>query len=100
MYNKIALDTKIGQIAFFATEVASELRQIPNAGQLVVMEFSFDGEWKRRTFDVNVEVATVTTITVFKTLFSAHVAFARSAIFFFVAIIFIYAEENKMMIWV
>ena len=46
---------------------------------------------------MNVEVTIVTTITVFKTLFSADVAFA---IFFFVAIIFIYAEENKMMIWV
>ena len=64
------------------------------------MEFSFDGEWKRRTSYVNVEVATVTTITVFKTLFSTDVAFAKSAIFFFVAIIFIYVEENKRMIWV
>ena len=45
MYNEIALDTKIGQIAFFATEVASELQQIPNAGQLVVMDFSLDGGW-------------------------------------------------------
>ncbi|KAM4119285.1 hypothetical protein ACJW30_03G048000 [Castanea mollissima] len=100
MYNEIALDTKVGQIAFFATEVASELRQIPNAGQLVVMEFSFNGEWKRRTSDVNVEVAPVTTIIVFKTLFSTDVALAKSTIFFFVAIIFIYAEENKRMIWV
>ena len=44
LYNKIALDTKIGQIAFFATKVASELHQLPNAGQLVVMDFSLDGE--------------------------------------------------------
>ena len=45
MYNEIAFDTKIGQIAFFATEVASELQLLPNAaGQLVVMDFSLDGE--------------------------------------------------------
>ena len=45
MYSEIALETKIGQIAFFATEVASELQQPPNAaGQLVVMDFSLDGE--------------------------------------------------------
>lgn len=45
MYSEIALGTTIGQIAFFATEVASELHQLPNAaGQLVVMDFSLDGE--------------------------------------------------------
>ena len=44
MYTEIALGTKVGQIAFFATKVASELQQLPNAGQLVVMDFSLDGE--------------------------------------------------------
>ena len=36
---------------------------------------------------MNVEVATVTTIIVFKTLFSADVAFAKSVIFFIVVCI-------------
>ena len=101
MYTEIALGTKVGQIAFFATKVASELQQLPNAGQLVVMDFSLDGERKRRTVDVNVEVATITTITVFPTLFSADVAFAKFVIFFSVVItICIWVEENKRMIWV
>ena len=50
---------------------------------------------------MNVEVATVTTITVFITLFSADVAFAEFVIFFSVVnIICFYVEENKRMIWV
>ena len=50
---------------------------------------------------MNVEVATVTTIAVFKTLFSADVAFAKFVKFFYVVVtICFYVEENKRMIWV
>ena len=44
MYTEITLGIKVGQIAFFAIEVASELQQLPNSGQLMVMDFSLDGE--------------------------------------------------------
>ena len=67
---------------------------------MVVVDFKFHGGWYRSTFDVNVEVAMGTTVTVLLRInFFADFAFAVFVRKFFV-LISPWAKENKRMFWV
>ena len=80
--------------AFFAANVASERKRLPNGNQWVVMEFSFHDEWYSSACDVKVEVATGTSISVFIFIFFAEYAIAKLYVF---AIIYLFGRENKRM---
>ena len=89
---KTACGTKIGPtLVFFAANVASERDPPPKGSQWVVMEFSF--KLGNSTFDVKVEVATVTAIGVFVARFITDLTSAL----FFLKITNIFVKKNKRM---
>ncbi|KAM3752499.1 hypothetical protein ACB098_03G023600 [Castanea mollissima] len=92
MNKKTACGTKIGSaLVFFAAYVASERNPLPTGSQWVVVEFNF--KLQNNTFDVNVEVATVTAIGVFFPRFITNLA---SALFFLKRTSF-FVKKNKRM---
>ena len=77
--------------AFFAANVASEYDCLANESQWVIVEFGF--KLQNNTFDVKVEVAMVTAISVFVTRFITNLACA----IFFLKITSFFVKKNKRM---
>ena len=93
MNKNTACGTKIGPtLVFFAAYVASECDPLPTGSQWVIVEFSF--KLGNSTFDVKVEVATVTAIGVFRARFITDLA---SALFFLFRINSFFVKKNKRM---
>ena len=93
MNPKSAWETHIGStVTFFATNVASECDPLAKRSQWVIVEFRF--KLQNSTFDVKVEVATVTAISVFVARFITDLA---SALFFLFRINSFFVKKNKRM---
>ena len=92
MNPKTACGTQIGHtLAFYAANVASECDCLANGSQWVIVEFGF--KLQNNTFDVKVEVAMVTAISVFVTRFITNLACA----IFFLKITSFFVKKNKRM---
>ena len=93
MNKNTACGTKIGPtLVFFAAYIASECDPLPTGSQWVIVEFSF--KLGNNTFDVKVEVATVTAIGVFPARFITDLT---SALFFLkiTNIFFFFLQSQK-----